>query len=82
MYYYIRLSLLPYRLENRALYLTSAGNTFLLVIIEILIEYLVIHGIVSVTGCIQNHWHNNEMLGGWIVEFSPGERDMAVGVHR
>ncbi|MDF2485189.1 MAG: putative rane protein [Herbinix sp.] len=67
MFYYIRLPLLPYQLEARELYLTTAGNTFLLAALEILIEFFVIHGIVMATNCLQNNWHNNELLGGWII---------------
>jgi len=64
---YVIIPGLPYHFEARDLYLMVAGYTFLLVIIEILIEYYVIHGIVSMTNCMQNKWHNNEMLAGWII---------------
>ncbi|MBP1755347.1 MAG: putative rane protein [Firmicutes bacterium] len=67
MYYYIRLPLLPYQLESRDLYLTVAGNQIILITIEILIEFFVIHGIVTMTNCLQNNWNNNELLGGWII---------------
>lgn len=64
---YVTIPLLPYYFVAGDLYLKVAGYSFLIAIIEILIEYFVIHGIVTMTSCIQNNWHNNEMLIGWIV---------------
>jgi hypothetical protein len=55
------------QLEGRDLYLTVAGNQILLITLEILIEFFVIHGIVILTNCLQNNWNNNELLGGWII---------------
>ncbi len=58
---------LAYNFQSRELYLKAAGYNFLLVAVEIAIEFFVIHGIVSVTNCLQNKWHNNELLIGWII---------------
>lgn len=66
-YMYIRISILPYQLTLRELYLKTAGYHFLLVLLEILIEFIVIHGIVSMISCVQNQWTKNELLGGWIL---------------
>ena len=63
----ITIPLLPYHLQLRDLYLKAAGDNFLIVIIEIAIEFFVIHGIVTMTDCLQNKWHNNELLIGWIL---------------
>lgn len=64
---YIAIPQLPYHFAGRDLYLKVVGFNFLVVFIEILIEYFVIHGIVKMTSCVQNKWNNNEMLIGWIV---------------
>ncbi len=58
---------LPYHFQTKDLYLKSAGYNFLLVAVEIGIEFFIIHGIVSITNCMQNKWHNNELLAGWII---------------
>ncbi|MBH1940576.1 hypothetical protein I5677_06720 [Mobilitalea sibirica] len=58
---------LPYHFQLEDLYLKAAGYNFLIVIIEILIEFNVIRGIVKMTNCLQNKWHNNELLAGWIL---------------
>lgn len=65
VYLYITIPRLAYRYEARELYLKSAGYNFLIVIIEILIEFFIIHGIVTLTDCMQNKWYNNELLGGF-----------------
>lgn len=64
---YITIPQLPYHLTGGNLYLKAAEYNFLVVLIEILVEYFVIHGIVKMTSCVQNNWHNNEMLAGWII---------------
>lgn len=74
----IYLPTMPYRLVASDLYLGVAGLQFLTVIIEILIEYFVIHGIVKVTNCLQNRWHTNEMLAGWIIAM--GSKGLLVGI--
>lgn len=73
IYLYISIPLLAYNFEARDLYLKSAGYNYLIVVVEILIEFFVIHGIVTLTDCMQNKWHNNELLIGWIAAmFSKG----------
>lgn len=67
IYLYITTPQLPYHFIQQDLYLKMAGNSFLIVFVEILIEYFVIHGIVAMTNCLQNRWHNNELLAGWII---------------
>lgn len=64
---YIIIPQLPFHYELRDLYVNTAGLKFLLMILEVMIEFYVIHGIVKMTDCMQNAWHNNEMLIGWIV---------------
>lgn len=66
-YIYVTIQQLPYDLQSSELYLKVAGQNILLVVIEILIEFYVIHGIVKMTNCMQNNWHNNELLAGWIL---------------
>lgn len=78
LYLYIRIPLLAYNFERRDLYLKSAGLNFLLVTVEIAIEFFVIHGIVNVTNCLQNKWHNNELLIGWIIAMA--SKGMLVGI--
>lgn len=63
---YISIPMLPYRLKGAELYLKVAENNFFVVGLEILVEFFVIHGIIKMTDCVQNKWHNNEMLIGWI----------------
>lgn len=64
---YINIPLLPYQLTSAELYLKVAEYNFLVVFLEILLEFFIIHGIIKMTDCVQNKWHNNEMLIGWIV---------------
>lgn len=64
---YIMIPQLPYHFQAESLYLKAAGYNFLIVIVEILIEFYVIHGIVTMTSCVQNNWQNNELLAGWII---------------
>lgn len=64
---YINLPQLPYHLKGAELYLKVAEYNFLVVFLEILVEFFVIHGIIKMTDCVQNKWHNNEMLVGWII---------------
>lgn len=73
VYLNITIPMMAYNLEGRDLYLKIAGNSFLIVLVEILIEFFVIHGIVAITDSLQNKWHNNELLIGWIAAmFSKG----------
>lgn len=67
IYLYLTIPQLPYHFIQKDLYLKAAGNHFLIVFVEILIEYFVIHGIVTITNCMQNRWHNNELLVGWMI---------------
>lgn len=67
IYYEITLPQLPYNLVARELYLKVAGTTFLKSAVEIGIEFFVIHGIVKMTNCMENKWHNNELLAAWII---------------
>ncbi len=69
---------LAYSLQMRDLYLKVAGYSFLLVAVEIAIEFFVVHGIVSMTNCIENKWHNNELLIGWIIAMTG--KGMLVGI--
>lgn len=65
--FYIGIPMLPYQMEGTDLYLKVAGYQFLYVFVQILIEFCVVYGIVYITNCRQNAWHNNELMGGWIV---------------
>lgn len=56
----------PYHYEMRDLYLKTIGYNFLLMIIEILIEFLVIRQILDMAKSVQNEWYTNEMLLFWI----------------
>ncbi|HKL80118.1 MAG TPA: hypothetical protein VJ888_06745 [Mobilitalea sp.] len=67
IYLNIVLPQFAYHFELRELYLKVAGNSFLVVFLEMGIEYFVIHGIVSITDNMQNKWHNNELLAAWIL---------------
>ncbi|HKL99317.1 MAG TPA: hypothetical protein VJZ06_05370, partial [Mobilitalea sp.] len=67
VYLNIVLPQFAYHFELRELYLKVAGNSFLVVFLEMGIEFFVIHGIVSITDNIQNKWHNNELLAAWII---------------
>ena len=78
LYLYIRLPFLAYNFQQRDLYLKTAGNSFLLVAVEIAIEFFVIHGIVNITNCMQNKWHNNELLIGWIIAMT--SKGMLIGI--
>ncbi len=78
IYLSVILPTLAYKLQKRDLYLKVAGYHFLLAAVEIAIEYFVIHGMVSVTNCLQNKWHNNELLIGWIVAMTG--KGMLVGI--
>lgn len=64
---YIRLPELPFQMQGFDLYLKVCGYQFLYTILEVGIEYFVIHGIIQTTDCMQNRWHNNEMMIGWII---------------
>ena len=70
--------IMPYRQSAGDLYLGVAGYQFLTVILEILVEFFVIHGIVKITNCLQNKWHTNEMLAGWIIAM--GSKGLLVGI--
>lgn len=78
LYLYITIPLLAYNFEQRDLYLKAAGYSFLLVAVEIAVEFFVIHGIVSITNCLQNKWHNNELLIGWIIAMT--SKGMLIGI--
>lgn len=58
---------LPYHLQARELYLKVTGYSLLVVMLEILIEYFIMNGIITMTNCVQNKWHSNEMQLGWII---------------
>ncbi len=78
IYLSVIIPFLAYDFQGRELYLKSAGYNFLLVAVEIAIEFFVIHGIVSITNCLQNKWHNNELLIGWIIAMTG--KGMMVGI--
>lgn len=67
VYVYFNMMWLPYNFELGDLYLKYAGNYFLLVTIEILIELTIIKSLVSLFRNIQTKWNVNEMLIGWIL---------------
>ena len=64
---YVIIPQLPYYFQAKELYVRVAGYNFLLVFLIILIEYLVMHGIIKMTNCVENRWHSNEMQIGWII---------------
>lgn len=64
---YVRILQMPYQFQAEDLYLQVAGYSFVVVFIEILIEFFLMQGIVAMTNCIQNKWHSNEMQIGWII---------------
>lgn len=67
VYYYVTIPQLPYHLQLKDLYLKAAGDGLILVTLEILIEFFIVHGIIKMTNCMQNQWNNNELLVGWIL---------------
>lgn len=67
IYLYITLMLLPYYLVLRDLYLKAAGYHFLMTFVEILTEFFVIRGVISLVQCTQTKWNINELLAGWIL---------------
>lgn len=58
---------MPFRMNGFDLYVRIAGIRLLYTLLVIGIEYFVIHGILKMTDCIQNRWHHNEMMIGWII---------------
>jgi hypothetical protein len=66
IYLQIVIPQLAYHFQARDLYLKAAGYNFLIVGVEIAVEFFVIHGLVNITNSMQNKWHNNELLAGWI----------------
>lgn len=64
---YVIILQLPYYFQARELYVRVARYNFLLVFLIILIEYIVMHGIIKMTNCVENRWHSNEMQIGFIV---------------
>jgi len=76
---YVTIPQLPYHFQARDLYLKAAGYNFLVVFIEILIEFFVIHGIITMTSCVQNKWNNNEMQIGWIIAMM--SKGLLVGIN-
>jgi len=58
---------LPYHFQAKELYLKVAGLNLLVVFLEVLIEYFVGKGIISIISCIQNEWNSREMQMGWMI---------------
>lgn len=67
IFLYITIMQLPYNFILRDLYLKSMGYHFLMVLIEILIEFFIIKGVISAVQCLQTKWNINELMIGWIL---------------
>lgn len=79
IYLYITIIRIPYILVLKDLYLKSAGYHFLMTAVEILTEFFVIKGVISIVKCLQTEWNINELLAGWILAmFSKG---ILSGIH-
>jgi len=58
---------LPYHLQAKELYLKVACLNLLVAFLEVLIEYFVGKGIITIISCMQNEWNSREMQMGWMI---------------
>ncbi|CUH92167.1 hypothetical protein [Herbinix luporum] len=79
IYLKITMIKLPYSLVLRELYLKMAGYHFLTAAFEILIEFIIIKGVISVLQCTQTKWSVNELMVGWILAMI--SKGVLTGIH-